>query len=158
MNYSKFTIAIAENFNVNTLPIFGFLSLSLGLLSIAFLAIYYWRQQDNSRLRQAELNLGQQTERERLVNQIAQHIRQSLNLEEVLATTVSDVRQFLLTDRVLIYRIWGDGTGSAITEAVLPEHPAILGKTFPPEVFPPEYHQAYAEGKIGAIATSPRKM
>lgn len=152
MNYSKFTIAIAENFNVNTLPIFGFLSLSLGLLSIAFLAIYYWRQQDNSRLRQAELNLGQQTERERLVNQIAQHIRQSLNLEEVLATTVSDVRQFLLTDRVLIYRIWGDGTGSAITEAVLPEHPAILGKTFPPEVFPPEYHQAYAEGKIGAIA------
>ncbi|MBO3458024.1 PAS domain S-box protein [Aetokthonos hydrillicola Thurmond2011] len=88
---------------------------------------------------------------EQLLNQIAQHIRQSLNLEEVLNTTVADVREFLLTDRVLIYRVWGDGTGTAITEAVLPEYPSILGETFPPEVFPPEYHQAYAEGKIRAI-------
>jgi PAS domain S-box-containing protein len=101
--------------------------------------------------RQAEVNLRQQTERELLVNQIAQHIRRSLNLEEVLTTTVADVRQFLLTDRVLIYRLHGDGTGSAITESVLPEYPAILGQTFPPEVFPEEYHQAYVEGKIRAI-------
>jgi PAS domain S-box-containing protein len=122
------------------------------LLSIAFLSIYYLLQRQISQRCQAELSLRQQTEGERLVNQIAQHIRQSLNLEEVLATTVADVRQFLLTDRVLIYRVWGDGTGSAITEAVLPEYPAVLGKTFPPEVFPPEYHQAYAEGKSRAIA------
>jgi PAS domain S-box-containing protein len=134
---------------VNILLIIGSLSL---LASVAFLAVYYLLQRQISQRRQAELNLRQQTERERLVNQIAQHIRQSLNLEEVLTTTVADVRQFLLTDRVLIYRVWGDGTGSAITEAVLPEYPAILGQTFPPEVFPPEYHQAYAEGKIRAIA------
>ncbi|NER52390.1 MAG: PAS domain S-box protein [Symploca sp. SIO1A3] len=127
------------------------LNLSIGLASIAFLSIYYLLQRQIFQRRQAEMSLRQQTERERLVNQIAQHIRQSLNLEEVLATTVSDVRQFLLTDRVLIYRFWGDKTGSAITEAVLPEYPAILGQTFPPEVFPPEYHRAYAEGKIRAI-------
>ena len=128
------------------------LNLGIVLASVAFLSIYYLLQRQISQRRQAEMSLRQQTERERLVNQIAQHIRQSLNLEEVLNTTVSDVRQFLLTDRVLIYRIWGDGTGSAITEAVLPEYPAILGQTFPPEVFPLEYHQVYAEGKTRAIA------
>ncbi|MBD2579370.1 PAS domain S-box protein [Oscillatoria sp. FACHB-1406] len=102
--------------------------------------------------RRAELNLRQQTERERLVNQIAHHIRQSLDLEEVLTRTVADVRQFLVVDRVLIYRLWGDETGTAITESVLPEYEAILGRTFPPEVFPSEYHEAYARGKVGTIA------
>ncbi len=128
------------------------LNLSIGLANVAFLTVYYLLQRQISQRRQAEMSLRQQTERERLVNQIAQHIRQSLNLEEVLNTTVSDVREFLLADRVLIYRVWGDKKGSAITEAVLPEYPAILGQTFPPEVFPPEFHQAYAKGKIRAIA------
>jgi GAF domain-containing protein len=62
----------------------------------------------------AEVVLRQQTERERLVNQIAQHIRESLDLDEVLTTTVAEVREFLQADRVLIYRLWEDGTGSAI--------------------------------------------
>lgn len=137
---------------MNIFPISSFLSIGLGLATVAFCAVYYLLRKQISQRLQAELSLRQQTERERLVNQIAQHIRQSLNLEEVLATTVADVRQFLSADRVLIYRVWGDGTGSAITEAVLPEYEAILGKTFPPEVFPPEYHQAYAAGKSRAIA------
>ena len=108
-------------------------------------------QQQITQRRHTEVILRQQTKRERLVNQIAQHIRQSLNLEEVLVTTVADVRQFLNCDRVLIYRIWDNGTGSAITETVLPDYPSILGETFPEEVFPTEYHQAYTQGKLCTI-------
>jgi PAS domain S-box-containing protein len=52
---------------------------------------------------------------------------------------------------VLIYRLWEDGTGSAMTETVLTPYPAILGETFPAEVFPSEYHQAYIRGKTRAI-------
>jgi PAS domain S-box-containing protein len=125
--------------------------ISMSLVSIALLIVYYLLQRQIRERRQAEIFLQQQTKRERIVNQIAQHIRQSLNLEEVLATTVAEVRQFLECDRVLIYRIWSDGTGSAITETVLTQYPAILGETFPAEVFPSEYHQAYTRGKIGAI-------
>lgn len=121
------------------------------VVSIALLIIYYLLQRRIQERRTAEIFLQQQTKRERIVNQIAQHIRQSLNLEEVLATTVAEVRQFLECERVLIYRIWEDGTGSAITENVLTQYPAILGETFPAEVFPSEYHQAYIRGKIGAI-------
>lgn len=118
------------------------------LLAIATYQLY----QQIARRRRAELSLRQQTERERLINEIAQHIRQSLHLDEVLATTVADVRQFLECDRVLIYQIYADGTGCAITETVLPDYPSILGEVFPEEVFPQEYHQAYLEGKIRAIA------
>ncbi|MDJ1174022.1 PAS domain S-box protein [Roseofilum capinflatum] len=120
----------------------------LVLLAIATYQVY----QQIVRRRRAELSLRQQTQRERLINEIAQHIRQSLNLDEVLATTVADVRQFLECDRVLIYQIYADGTGCAITETVLPDYPRILGEVFPEEVFPKEYHQAYVEGKIRAIA------
>jgi PAS domain S-box-containing protein len=74
-----------------------------------------------------------------------------LNLETVLNTSVTEVKTFLRADRVLIYRIWKDGTGSAITEAVTPDYPSILGQTFPEEVFPIEYHQAYTQGKIRTI-------
>lgn len=109
-------------------------------------------KQEVARRQTAEGVLRQQTDRERLVNQIAQHIRQSLDLEEVLETTVADVQRFLEADRVLIYRLWPDGTGSAINEAVLPPYPVILGTSFPAEVFPKEYHEAYSLGKTRLIA------
>ncbi|MGI0484133.1 PAS domain S-box protein [Pantanalinema rosaneae CENA516] len=114
-------------------------------------AIYWYFKQEVIRRRQAENLLRQQTDRERLVNQIAQYIRRSLDLDEVLATTVAEVQQFLHVDRVLIYRLWNDGTGSAIYETVLSPYPSVLGETFPEEVFPSEYHQAYSLGKTRAI-------
>jgi two-component system, cell cycle sensor histidine kinase and response regulator CckA len=101
---------------------------------------------------QAEEAQLQGIERERLIALIAQRIRQSLRLEEILRTTVEEVRQFLGVDRTLIYRIAKDGIGTVISEAVLPNFPTILGQSFPEEVFPQEFHQAYAQGKIRAIA------
>jgi GAF domain-containing protein len=118
----------------------------------ALLAIGWYGKQEITRRRRAEILLQQQTDRERLVNQIAQHIRQSLDLDRVLATTVEAVQQLLQADRVLIYRIGDDGTGCAIHETVLAPYPAVLGQTFPAEVFPSEYHQAYTLGKTRTIA------
>ncbi|MFN6462176.1 MAG: PAS domain S-box protein [Nostoc sp. DedVER02] len=137
------------------MPDFNIINLapiSIGFSIVALGTIYYFLNLEVTRRQRAEVILRQQTERERLVNQIAQHIRESLELEEVLTTTVAEVREFLQADRVLIYRLWEDGTGSAITETVLPEYTKILGETFPEEVFPREYHQAYSLGKTRAIA------
>lgn len=78
---------------------------------------------------QAELTLRQQTERERLVADIAQRIRQSLNLEEILNTTVVEVRQFLQTDRVIIYRFDSDHSGVVVVESIDSGWPSIVGKT-----------------------------
>ncbi|MGK7944620.1 MAG: ATP-binding protein [Microcystaceae cyanobacterium] len=123
--------------------------LSLTISTILIL-VYLLQRQTNQR-RRTEILLQQQTQAEKLIHQIAHHIRQSLNLENVLSTTVADVREFLDADRVLIYQIFSDGTGKAIKETVLPQYPVILGETFPEEVFPLEYHQAYAEGKVRSI-------
>ena len=49
--------------------------------------------------------LGQQTERERLMSAITLRISASLNIEEILNTTVTEVRQFLNCDRVLVYQV-----------------------------------------------------
>ncbi len=98
------------------------------------------------------MTLQQQRSQERLVNQIAQQIRQSLDLEQVLTTTVAEVQGFLNADRVLIYRIWEDGSGCAIHETVVHPYSRILGQAFPEEVFPIEYHQAYLLGKTRTIA------
>jgi PAS domain S-box-containing protein len=126
------------------------IAMGLGVLILA--AMYNDFRQELARRRQAEKQLLQQTNRERLVTQIAQQIRRSLDLDEVLSTTVEEVQRFLQADRVLIYRLWDDGTGSAIHETVLPPYPSVLGQTFPEEVFPKPYHQAYALGKTRLIA------
>lgn len=125
--------------------------LSLGTGLVIIFGGYYLIYKQIIRRRQAEVNLWKQSERERVINQIAQQIRQSLNVDEVLITTVTEVRKFLDCDRVLIYRIWEDGRGTAITETVLPPYPSILGNIFPEEVFPSEYHQAYTQGKSRTI-------
>ncbi|AFZ00587.1 PAS domain S-box protein [Calothrix sp. PCC 6303] len=136
------------------MPNFSILSvtpIAVGFGIVILGGLYYFLNQEVTRRRRVEVVLRQQTERERLVNQIAQHIRESLDLDEVLATTVAEVQQFLQADRVLIYRLWKDGTGSAITEAALPNYIKILGETFPEEVFPKEYHDAYSLGKTRTI-------
>lgn len=138
--------------------IFNFHPIGISLVIVALAFAYYLLNQEVTKRRRAEVVLLQQTERERLVNQITHHIRESLDLEAVLATTVNEVQLFLKADRVLIYRLWEDGTGSAITETVLPEYTKILGQTFPPEVFPREYHQAYSLGKTRTINNVDREQ
>jgi GAF domain-containing protein len=125
--------------------------IGIGVTILLLLGIYYVLQRQIMQRRRAEMLLQQQSDRERLVNQIAQQIRQSLDLDQVLATTVAQVQGFLQADRVLIYRLWNNGTGSAIHETVLPPYPKVLGQIFPEEVFPQEYHQAYSLGKTRTI-------
>jgi two-component system sensor histidine kinase VicK len=88
----------------------------------------------------------------KLFAEVTLKIRQSLQFKEILRATVTEVQRILQADRVLIYQVLPDGTGRAISEAVLPDYPAILDLEFPEEVFPTEYQQLYAKGRVRAIA------
>jgi two-component system, OmpR family, sensor histidine kinase VicK len=101
---------------------------------------------------QAEEELQWQRQRVELFAEVTLKIRQSLQLKEILRATVTEVQRILHADRVLIYQVLSDGTGKPISEAVLSDYPAILGMEFPEEVFPPDYQQLYAQGRVRAIA------
>ncbi len=99
-----------------------------------------------------ETLLQRQYQRDQLFSEIALKIRQSLQLKDILHTTVNEVQRLLQADRVLIYQVLADGTGQTISEAVVPPYPAILGIPFPEEVFPEDYQALYAQGRVRAIA------
>jgi PAS domain S-box-containing protein len=106
---------------------------------------------DISDLKQAEELIRQQVDREKLLAAITQRIRSTLNLPEILQATVQQVHQVLKSDRVLVYRVFPDGTGAAIAESVLPEWSPVLAITFPEEVFPQVNYDRYIKGRIFAL-------
>lgn len=95
--------------------------------------------------------LWRQHEYERLVSRIAQRLHQSLDLEKILTTTVEEVRQFLQTDRVLIFRFDDRNSGYVAVESVAPEWPAMLGTTIHDPCFAEKHLQAYGQGRVQAL-------
>ena len=106
--------------------------------------------QDITDRKRAEEALRQQTERERLITIITQRIRQSLNLEEILNTTVGEVREFLQTDRVFIYRFEPDWSGVIAVESVGSDWIPILGTKINDCYFAETYVEPYRNGRIQA--------
>ncbi|HEY9828096.1 MAG TPA: PAS domain-containing protein, partial [Stenomitos sp.] len=78
---------------------------------------------------QLQTQLQQKIDREQIVARISQQIHQSFELDSILKTTVSEVREFLHTDRVLIFQVHPNGYGTVIAESVSEEWPALLSKT-----------------------------
>ena len=105
-------------------------------------------QQRTQALSSSQAVLQQQMERERLMVAVAQQIRISLNLTEILNTSVNQVQQLLVADRVVVYRIWPDHTGTVIAEAIAPQWPEIANITLAGEAFPEHCRQTYSQGKV----------
>jgi PAS domain S-box-containing protein len=101
---------------------------------------------------QAQEELRRQNRRAQLFAEVTLKIRQSLQLQDILQTAVTEVQKILNADRVLVYRLWPDGTGSSVAEEVLPGLPTVLGQTFPAEVFPEPYRQLYLQGRVQSLA------
>jgi GAF domain-containing protein/two-component sensor histidine kinase len=113
--------------------------------------LYQQAQAEIAHRQRAEIALRQQAERERLLISTAQRIRQSLDLNHVLDTTVTEVRHLLQADRVLLYCVNTDGIGRVITESVAPEYLAILEQPLPAEIFPKDCQQLYQQGRVRKI-------
>ncbi|QQE66985.1 hypothetical protein GFS31_36900 [Leptolyngbya sp. BL0902] len=61
----------------------------------------------------------QQAQRDRVLAEVTQHISQSLDLQEVLNTAVTELRAMMQASRVMVYRFDGsEGGGRVIAEAV----------------------------------------
>lgn len=76
--------------------------------------------------------------REGSLHRIANRIRQSLELTEILDTTVTEIRDYLGTDRVKVYQFNPEGNGIVIAESINHHRlPSLLGLTFPADDIPP---------------------
>lgn len=107
--------------------------------------------------KQAKEELHLQNLRSQLFTDITLKIRQSLQIEEILQTTVTEVQKILQSDRVLIYQLLPNESKSMITEAVVSNLAAIKGQNSIDSYFRSEYLQQYCLqqyrlGKIEAIA------
>ena len=107
---------------------------------------------DISDRKAAELALRQQRDRERLLGSITRRIRQSLNLSYILRTTVNEVRQFLQTDRVVLYQMETTGSGRIIEESVASGWPTIFGQELYDPCFSATYTDQYFQGRVRCIA------
>ncbi|HEY9652047.1 MAG TPA: PAS domain S-box protein, partial [Coleofasciculaceae cyanobacterium] len=101
--------------------------------------LYQQAQTEILQRQQVEEALRQQFQREHLVGAIAQRIRQSLNLERILERTVTEVRQVLQTNRVIIFRFQPDWSGYVVVESVDAPWSSILGETIQDPCFKAAY-------------------
>ena len=101
--------------------------------------------------KQGEIVIQKQYERENLILAITQRIREKLDLQTILNTATEEIQQVIQADRVLVYRIFSDGTGKVIAECVQPGWESILSRIYPEEVFPQDIYSNYLEGKISSI-------
>lgn len=106
---------------------------------------------DMTERQQAELQLRQQGERERLLRRITWHIRQSLSLDEILKNTVAEVREFLDCDRVFIARLNSASSMYVEVESVETGYPSILGSQIHNKNFTKNVLTRCKLGKIIAV-------
>lgn len=87
-----------------------------------------------------------------LLHRITGRIRQSLELQEILTTTVTEVRSFLQTDRVKVYRFHPDESGQVVAEAIaLNRLPSLLGLNFPAGDIPPQAREMFIKAHQRSI-------
>ncbi|BAZ14434.1 two-component hybrid sensor and regulator [Calothrix sp. NIES-4071] len=72
-----------------------------------------------------------------LLHRIANRVRQSLELKEILNAMVGEMRAYLGTDRVKIYQFNSDGSGVVIAESLASDRlPSLMGLHFPADDIP----------------------
>jgi diguanylate cyclase (GGDEF)-like protein len=95
--------------------------------------------------------LQRQATRERLVMKIAQKIRESLKLSDILNATVTEVCHLINADRVFLFRFNEEWQGEVVIESVVSPELSILGEWIDEPCFREQYVKYYRQGRVRAI-------
>ncbi|MEG4499460.1 EAL domain-containing protein [Microcoleus sp. F10-C6] len=91
-------------------------------------------------------------EQEILLNRITNRIRNSLELQEILTTTTREIRSFLASDRVKVYRFEADASGEVIAESINGDNlPSLLGLRFPASDIPNSAREMFVKARQRVI-------
>ena len=103
---------------------------------------------------QAERTIARQIEREFVLREMTQRIRKSLDLPTIFETAVQEIRQFLATDRVGIFKFDTDfnfDRGEFVAEAVGERFESILGAKIHDPGFGNKLAWFYQQDKVNAV-------
>lgn len=104
-----------------------------------------------NKLREQNIRLQYQMARSRLLAEMQERIRQSLDLKDILNTTVKEVREFLQTDRVIIYKFQSNVNGVVMVESVGSQWQKIKQQKIVDPCLKEKCFQIYKEGQSKAI-------
>ncbi|MFN6536003.1 MAG: PAS domain S-box protein [Nostoc sp. EkiNYC01] len=108
--------------------------------------------QDITERKRTEVALKSQAEREQLMRTVAERIRQSLNLQDILNATVQEVRDLLKVERVVVYQFDREMIGTIMAESVEPGWTVSLGVEIHDTCFQAGAGVEYYQGRKQAIA------
>ncbi|MEH2325180.1 MAG: PAS domain S-box protein [Nostoc sp.] len=106
---------------------------------------------DITERKQVEAQLRLSAERDRLLAKTLVRIRSSLNLEEVLQTTVTEVRQFLQADRVFIGLNNPKLGARTLAESVDSKYPSVTGWSTNDEAYLQELRNLLKDNVVGIV-------
>ena len=86
------------------------------------------------------------------LQRVLTHLSTVLERDQLVVQTVSDLRQKLGVDRVVLYYFYRQWKGQVTFEALSAPRFSIIGSTGPDECFNDEYAALYLAGRVRAIA------
>jgi PAS domain S-box-containing protein len=112
------------------------------------LSVYF---QDITKRKHSEVQLLESQKRLQLLSEVTQKIRQSLQIDEILKTTATEILNLLQADRVVIFRLFDRGYGQIVVEALVPGCASVLQKNITDDCFQENYLNKYSQGRIYTI-------
>ncbi|MDM9584934.1 PAS domain S-box protein [Nostoc sp. GT001] len=113
----------------------------------AILAVHH----DITERKQVEAQLRFCAQRDRLLAETLVRIRSSLKLEEILQTTVTEVRQFLQADRVFIGLNNANLGVKTLAESVDPKYPSVSGWSTKDEAYLQELRNLLKDNRVRVV-------
>ncbi|MBC1221903.1 GAF domain-containing protein [Nostoc sp. UCD121] len=104
--------------------------------------------------KQAEETIRQQVEREQLLREITQRIRQSLDLQTIFDTACQEIRQVIQADRVGIFKFYPESNfndGEFVAESVVKGFPSVVAIRLHDHCFGENYSSFYALGRFHVV-------
>jgi methyl-accepting chemotaxis protein PixJ len=114
------------------------------------LALQQWEYLEQ--LQQRSEQLSKVAEQERLMTEVVNRIRRSLDTQEALKTTTREIRNFLQADRVAIFKFDSDGRdGRTVAEDVNSAYTPALSVKVTDHCFTENFGRKYKQGWVSAI-------
>jgi PAS domain S-box-containing protein len=140
--------SLFQKHSISYLPVIDRKQLIIGVIQLKQLIRANFSKSNSDRIEQ-------QYRQTKLLAELTRKIRMSIDLDEILQTTVTEVQQLLGCDRVLIVQICPSNINSnialPISESILPNLPPMLGYQLSDPLLVGEYLAKYREGEFLAI-------